>query len=205
MRRGAIVAAVACLHAGLIALLFGSPTTPRSTQHATHDALQVRWVRWVRVAIKPPGVASRSGWPPPARLMPPRNPAAQPAVKTTTPAVFVTKAGATSAPTPDYRSPLFDGRSTLEPSPTRHVPGSDMARMQGIRLRAAPTLQQLMRTLATNSRCKYSRMKMARSANQFVTRQLMERALEADGCGPHSSHAPGDDAIELITQQELGN
>lgn len=62
-----------------------------------------------------------------------------------------------------------------------------------------------MRTLATNSRCKYSRMKMARSTNQFVTRQLMERALEADGCGPHSSHAPGDDAIELITQQELGN
>jgi hypothetical protein len=57
--------------------------------------------------------------------------------------------------------------------------------------------------MAGASRCKYVRMKMEHSTNQFITAQLMDRALEADGCGPQVPHAVGEHTVEAISHQAI--
>ncbi len=83
----------------------------------------------------------------------------------------------------DYPTTLA-GAGAMRWVPRVRLPGSDAPSRTGIPLRTAPSLRQLVQAMTTASRCKYERMKMERSANQFVTRQLVERALDADGCGP---------------------
>lgn len=59
--------------------------------------------------------------------------------------------------------------------------------------------------MSTASRCKYERMKMERSANQFVTHQLVERALDADGCGPQAARTAADATIDAISRRAISN
>lgn len=59
--------------------------------------------------------------------------------------------------------------------------------------------------MTTASRCKYERMKMERSANQFVTHQLVERALDADGCGPQAARTAADATIDAISHRAISN
>lgn len=203
IHRGVILAAVVCLHIGLFALLLGSTTTRRAAPHeqsATHDALQIRWVR---VATRPSRATRRSSRPRPIPVIPLRAAASKAARETTAAAISVRPAGAAPRVADDYHSPLFDGRSAIAPSPASRVPGSDVVRVRGIRLHTESGLQQWVRVMSKSSRCKYTRMKMAASANQFVTRQLMERALEADGCGPQLPHTADDHAVEVISRHML--
>ena len=57
--------------------------------------------------------------------------------------------------------------------------------------------------MTTASRCQYERMKMERSTTQFVTRQLVERALDADGCGPPTGHGAADTTIDAISRSAI--
>ncbi|WP_250887397.1 MULTISPECIES: hypothetical protein [unclassified Rhodanobacter] len=60
--------------------------------------------------------------------------------------------------------------------------------------------------MTTASRCEYERMKkMERSANQFVTRQLEERALDVDGCGPQPAHTAADATIDAISRRAVSD
>lgn len=36
---------------------------------------------------------------------------------------------------------------------------------------------------------------------EFITAQRMDRALEADGCGPHADHASTSDVVDAVTRQ----
>lgn len=104
----------------------------------------------------------------------------------------------------DYHSPLLGSRSEMTLSPTiPRLPGNDIARVQGITLQAGPSLRQLVRAMTKGNRCKYTHMKMAGSANQFITAQLMDRMLEADGCGPHTERTSTSDTIDVVTRQLL--
>lgn len=86
-------------------------------------------------------------------------------------------------------------------APRVRLPGADAPSRTGIALPAAPSLRQLVHAMTTASRCKYERMKMERSANEFVTRQLVERALDADGCGPQAEHDAIDPTINAIARR----
>ena len=102
----------------------------------------------------------------------------------------------------DYHSPLLGSRSEMMLSSTiPRLPGNDVARVQGITLQASSSLQQVVRAMTKGNRCKYTRMKMAGSANQFITAQLMDRMLEADGCGPHADRISASDTIDAVTRQ----
>jgi hypothetical protein len=83
------------------------------------------------------------------------------------------------------------------------LPGSDLPPRAGIQLRTAPSVRQVVHAMTTASRCMYERMKMERSASQFVTRQLVERALGADGCGPQLDHAAAGDAVDAISHRAI--
>ncbi|MEO9090868.1 MAG: hypothetical protein ABI247_11120, partial [Rhodanobacter sp.] len=73
----------------------------------------------------------------------------------------------------------------------------------GLRLRTAPSAQDLVQQLAVATRCTAMRFDMQKSKNQFITGQLMDRMLEADGCGPHAEHTPGSTAVDTLTRQLL--
>lgn len=83
------------------------------------------------------------------------------------------------------------------------LPGSDAALVRGISLAEQPSLRQVVRELTKASRCKYERMKMARSPHQFVTQQLMDRALEADGCGASSPRTQADDTVDAVSRRAI--
>ncbi|QRP65740.1 hypothetical protein I6J77_17025 [Rhodanobacter sp. FDAARGOS 1247] len=109
-----------------------------------------------------------------------------------------------SAVADDYQSPIQSGRSGTGSPPTQvRLPGTDIARIRAISLDDKPGLQQVVRRMAGASRCKYVRMKMEHSTNQFVTAQLMDRALEADGCGPQVPHTADDHTVEAISHQAI--
>lgn len=204
LRRGGILGLVISLHLGLLALLFG-PVAPRPPHShappANRGVLRIRLVTQIR---------ARS----PARPMPRRSRQARPAspslalttatpVQAAEPAPAVRLIGA-SAVTDDYQSPIQGGRSGAGAPPTQvRLPGTDIARVRGISLDDKPGLQQVVRRMAGASRCKYVRMKMEHSTNQFVTAQLMDRALEADGCGPQVPHTADDHTVEAISHQAI--
>lgn len=102
----------------------------------------------------------------------------------------------------DYHSTLA-GAGASRWAPRVRLPGSDAPSRVSIPLRAAPSPRQLVQAMTTASRCKYERMKMERSANQFVTRQLVERALDADGCGPQGEHDAVDPTIDAISRDAI--
>ena len=52
------------------------------------------------------------------------------------------------------------------------------------------------------SRCKYERMKMG-SANQLATRELVERALDTDGCGPRATDTAADATIDDVSRRAI--
>lgn len=62
-------------------------------------------------------------------------------------------------------------------------------------------MRNLVRQLTVATRCAAERFQMRGSKTQFVTAQLMNRALEADGCGPHIERTPGSDAVDAVTRQ----
>lgn len=203
-RRGAVFGVVIALHLALLALLFG-PVTPRSP--TTDDRSEHHQALLMRLLVDAPRPRPANPLPPtPAKPMR-RWPSVTAAVSTN-PAVPAHSAQPQVVePTTvagDYHSPLLGGRARAAVSSTMpRVPGSDVAGVQGLILQASSSLKQTVRAMTKGNRCKYTRMKMANSANQFITGQLMDRALEADGCGPQVPHTADDRAVEVISHQAI--
>ena len=206
LRRGVILGAVSALHLGLLALLFG-PVTPRwpsSVERSEHhDALSIRLVA---APAKPRRASSVSRPLMPVRLLP-RQTSTLRAIPDATAAPAPAPIIATVAPpvvAGNYHSPLLSGRSGMTLWPTiPRLPGSDVARVQGITFQARSSLKQVVRAMTKGSRCKYTRMKMAGMANQFITAQLTDRALEADGCGPQTPHTADDETVKALSHQAI--
>lgn len=76
---------------------------------------------------------------------------------------------------------------------------------RSFQLHDSPSMRELLRSMTTASRCKYERMKMEKSTTQFVTRQLVERALDADGCGPPTGRSEADATIDAISRAAIFN
>lgn len=201
--RGAIFGLVISLHLVLLALLFGPVTPLRAVadgQREQHDVLRIRWMAQAVMPRRTSPVRKRAVQ---AARAPQAAPVATPAPEVT--AEPTPPAAVAPAPAGDYHSPLLGARTgmTASPSASRLLPGADVARVRGIVLNDRPSLQQVVRVMTRATRCQYTRMKMERSTHQFVTRQLMEHALEADGCGPQATHTAADDTVEAISQQAI--
>jgi len=188
LRRGVILGSVTTLHLVTVALVLRPMPPYRSARTAIHDDDEALHLSFVARPDRPRPASS----PPRPRRPRAMHPAA---LVTTQPPHTVIANPSASVPDGDfgdYRSAALDaGLRDTQTSRVR-LPGSDAPLRRGIQLRTAPSLQQVVRVMTTTSRCKYERMKMEGSANQFVTRQLVERALDADGCGPQTDHADAD-------------
>lgn len=204
LRRGVILGGVTALHLVTVALVLRPVPPYRLARIAIHDDDEALHLSFVARPDKP-----RPASPPPR----PRRPrAAHPAAwvatplppRTTTPhTVVVTSPASMSEGPADYRSAALDaGLRDTQTSRVR-LPGSDAPLHRGIQLQTAPSLQQVVHVMTTANRCKYERMKMESSANQFVTRQLVERALGADGCGPQADHADANATTDAISRRAV--
>ena len=66
-------------------------------------------------------------------------------------------------------------------------------------------MQTFVQRLTASTRCSAEYFKMHASASQFITAQLMDRALEADGCGPHTDTSAASESIDAITRRITGD
>lgn len=200
LRRGVILGGVTALHLGSVALLLRSVSPYRALRAAAHvseSPLQIHFVILPKPSNRADSPSSRRRVPPPHH-----------AAATSAPIVALAAApiGAASIPADiptrpdDYRSAALD---VSPQNPDVHLPGSTASPRNGIRLRDKPSMRDVVRTMTTASRCKYEHMKMANSATQFVTRQLMERALYADGCGPQAEHSAADSSVDAISRRVI--
>ena len=205
LRRGATLGVVASFHLALLALLLPPAGYREARQPDTRgadDALQL-----VFIPPAKPAQITRVSAPPRLRQLP--APAPRPQRTETSPRTPTRTAAtiATSLPpvptaghaTPDYEPGDF--RTRLQDAQrTRAVPlpGAATPGVGGFRLRVAPSVQDLVRQLAVGTRCSAMRFDMQK---KVVAAQLLDRLLEADGCGPHAEHTAVSDAVDAVTRQ----
>jgi hypothetical protein len=202
LRRGVILGSVAALHLVTVALVLRPMPPYRSARTAIHDDDEALHLSFVAR----PDIPRPASPPPRPRRARAAHPAALMAVSLPPRAAIVTPPASVPDSSGDYRSAaLGAGLRDAQPPPRVRLPGSDAPPRHGVQLRTAPSLQQVVRVMTTASRCKYERMKMERSANQFVTRQLVERALDADGCGPQAAHTAADATIDAISRRAISD
>lgn len=103
----------------------------------------------------------------------------------------------------NYRSAAFGAQGVRWTPHLCRLSGSETAPRSSLQWRDSPSMGELARSTTTASRCRYERMKMERSTTQFVTRQLMERALDANRCGPPASRGAADTTIEAISRSAI--
>lgn len=197
LRRGVILGSVAALHLATVALVLRPMPPYRSARSAIANDDEALHLSFVARSASPPPRALRPRVVHPATWKAAPLP---PGAATPPHTVVLTRPASTSGGPDDYRSAVL---GTSQPAPHVNLPGADAPLRTGIQLRTAPSLQQVVRVMTTASRCKYERMKMERSANQFVTRQLVERALDADGCGPQATHATVDATVDAISRRAI--
>lgn len=202
-RRGAILGSVTALHLLTLALVLRPALPYRSARLASQGdggALRLDFVLR-RDQPRSPNPPPR---PPQSRAIHSTGPtaAAPPGATATSRAVLAGLLAQAPGSPGDYHVAIA-GTDDTSWAPRVRLPGTDAPPRTGILLRSAPSLRQVVRAMTTASRCKYERMKMARSANQFVTRQLIERALDADGCGPQPDRAAADGAVDTISRRAI--
>ena len=209
MYRGAALGGVASLHLAFLILLLQLPSyRAASLQPRTGESLRIRFLA---LPARPPSVRHTA----PAATKPP------PSVPRPVIAANTRSADDSSAPSSPTRIANLT-TPTIHAMPSDYQPGSfhadlraaqgsrkvplpglDAPSRTGIRLRDRPSMKEVVHAMTVASRCKYSRMKMQRSATQFVTPQLMQRALDADGCGPQLEHTPADATIEAVSREAI--
>lgn len=201
LRRGVILGGITAMHLGSAALLL-RPASPyrslRAIAHVSESPLHIRVVISSTPSNRANSPSSRRGVPPPHHA----------AAVTSAPvaARLAAPVGAASLSTDitagldDYRSAALD---VSRQNPAVHLPDPTASPRNGIRLRDKPSMRDVVRTMTTANRCKYEHMKMANSATQFVTHQLMERALYADGCGPQAERSAADSSVDAISRRVI--
>lgn len=203
LRRGATLGVVASFHLALLALLV-RPAEYRDTRQpvprGAGDALQLVFIP----PTQPAQIAQVSA-PPRLRQLPAPHPQrTETSPRTSTRATATLATGLPPTPTVGHAAPEYetgDFRTRLQDAQrTRAVPlpGAGTPRVGALRMQVAPSVQDLVRQLAVGTRCTAMRFDMQK---KVVTAQLMNRLLEADGCGPHAEHTPTSDTVDAVTRQ----
>jgi hypothetical protein len=82
------------------------------------------------------------------------------------------------------------------------LPGSVTPRVAGISFQAPSSLQKTVKKLTEGLRCADMQVHMQRGPNP-LTPQLMDRALQLEGCGPHIESTPADATIDAIAHDAV--
>lgn len=204
---------VISIHLGAWLLFFGArvPTWSLPQSRADHrlDSLRIRFLptQTPSLARAPPARGPRP------HHLPTPTPRSQTAeVAPLTPAraaprivVSLPPELAVDQAAPDYQARGFRGRlRDAQHARSVPMPGAAAPRVGGLALRVAPSVRDIARRLTVATRCSAERFDMQKSKNQFITTQLMDRALEADGCGPHARRMPASDAVDALTRKLTG-
>ena len=111
--------------------------------------------------------------------------------------------------------PANDPRGSYEPgnfqtslqnaqrTKTDHLPGAAAPLMGGIQLQARSSIKGATHAVIEYIRCTDKQLEMENGRDQFSTPQLMDRALQLDGCGPHSEHPQADAAVDEIAHRVI--
>ncbi len=205
LRRGATLGVVASFHLALLALLLRPAEYRESRQPVPRGADDA--LRLVFIAPSKPAQIAQVSAPPQRRHLAapasrplrtetrPRTPArSAPTIATGLPPIPTAGHAAPDYEPGDFRTRLQDAQRTRAVP----VPGAATSQVGGFRLRVAPSVQDLVRQLAVGTRCTAMRFDLQK---KIITAQLMDRLLEADGCGPHAGHTPTSDAVDALTRQ----
>ena len=99
----------------------------------------------------------------------------------------------------DFRSALQNAQRTK----TDHIPGVATPLIGGIQLQARSNIKGTAHAVTEYIRCTDKQLEMENGRDQFSTPQLMDRALQLDGCGPHSEHPEADAAVDEIVHRVI--
>jgi hypothetical protein len=83
-----------------------------------------------------------------------------------------------------------------------HIPGITTPLIGGIRLQATPSIKETFHSLVEISRCTNEQFQLQNRARQFTT-ELIDHALEMEGCGPHLEHAGANATIDAISRHAI--
>jgi len=201
VRRGSIGGWVLVLHGALLVGLLRIPDRGRMP-HPMPPSLSLRLIAVVPIRTEPAALPAHGtrldagSATPAAALRRPDTPRAHPA---TVPAAPLP---APSAATPGaYRAPL---RDAIGATPAWRLPGALAPARAPLSFTPRSSIKQRIADLTHASRCKYVQMKMDRSPNQFVTRQLRDRMLTLDGCGSDPFTGSGDARVERLGREATG-
>ncbi|MFZ0870355.1 MAG: hypothetical protein WAM90_06470 [Rhodanobacter sp.] len=97
----------------------------------------------------------------------------------------------------DFRSALQNAQRTK----TDHIPGVATPLIGGIQLQARSNIKGTAHAVTEYIRCTDKQLEMENGRDQFSTPQLMDRALQLDGCRPHSEHPEADAAVDEIAHR----
>ncbi|OOG49654.1 hypothetical protein B0E50_05960 [Rhodanobacter sp. C01] len=98
----------------------------------------------------------------------------------------------------DFQSALQNAQRTR----ADHIPGTTTPRIAGISPQARSSIQGIVHMLVKTSQCTNEQFQLQNSAHQF-TPEMIDHALEVEGCGPHLEHAPADATIDAIAHQAI--
>jgi hypothetical protein len=83
------------------------------------------------------------------------------------------------------------------------IPGVVTPLIGGIQLQARSNIKGAVHAVTEYIRCTDKQLEMENGRDQFSTPQLMDRALQLDGCGPHSEHPEADAAVDEIAHRVI--
>ena len=98
----------------------------------------------------------------------------------------------------DFQTALQDAQRTN----ADHIPGAAIPRIGGIRLQARSSVSGTVHMLAEANRCTNEQFRLQDSPHRF-TPEMIDRALEASGCGPHLEHTQADATIDVISHHAI--
>jgi hypothetical protein len=99
----------------------------------------------------------------------------------------------------DFQTALQDAQRTK----AEHIPGTTTPLIGGIRLQARSSIKGAVHVATEYIRCTDEQLKMENGPDQFSTPQLMDRALQLDGCGPHLEHTAVNDEVDAVSHRAI--
>lgn len=210
MRHSAIMGSVVVLHLATLALVLLPP--PYRSKHTSirHGdvALRIRFVRAPEPSKPPPApVSPTSRHRPPSSVPVTAQAIPSTALLPTPPATATELVLSLPASTPGdvtYRPGDFHAAlRNAQRSPPSQLPGATGPALVGIHVRTPPSPQVTVRAMTLASRCAATKIKLARSTTEAITPQLMDRLLEAGGCGPQPARTANDALIEAVSHQAI--
>jgi hypothetical protein len=99
----------------------------------------------------------------------------------------------------DFRSALQNAQR----SKTDHIPGVGSPLIGDIQLQARSSIKGATLAVVEYIRCTDKQLEMENGRDQFSTPQLMDRALQLDGCGPHLEHPDADAAADEVAHRVM--